>query len=172
MVRYPSIFVTEARRTLRVPQRHRRIDPRGSPGRSCGRHRRGHRHQDRHHRERDEVQRLHAEQHRADQPAEHRRQDQADDRAGGDDAKRARHHEPQHIARRRTKRAAHPEITHPLLDRIREDPEHADHRQRDRERREGRHHHRPEPVPSGGRPLDVLERHDIANADQLLLVDP
>ena len=120
----------------------------------------------------DEVQRLHAEQHGADQPAEHRRQDQADHRAGGDDAERARHHQAQHVAGRRAERSAHAEVADPLLHRIREDAEHADHRERHRERRERRHHHRPEAVPSGGRPLDVLERDDVADADQLVLVDP
>ena len=158
--------------TLSVPQRLRRIDLRRSPGRTCDRHRRGHRHQHRHHREvtkssgwtpnnTEPINRPNtaARIKPMTAPAVTTRSALDDD-------------ETQHVARRRAERPAHPEITHALLDRVREDAEHADHRQRDRERREGRHHHRPEPVPSGGRPLDVLERDHVADADQLLLVDP
>ena len=74
-------------------------------------------------------------------------------------------------SRRRAERAAHAEVAHPLLDRIREDAEHADHRQHQRERGKGHHHHRAEAVAAGRRPRDVLERHHVADADQLLLVD-
>ena len=50
----------------------RRIDPRRSPGRAGHRHRRSDRHQERDQREGDEIQRLRAEQDRAEQRAEDR----------------------------------------------------------------------------------------------------
>ena len=156
---------------LPVPQRHRRIDPGRPPGRTRDRDGRCQRDQHGHDNERDEVERLDPEQHRADQPAAERRQYQADDRARRHDTDRARHDEAKDVARCRAKRAAHAEIAHPLLNRVREDAEHTDHRQRHGERRERRDHHRPEAMPPGGRPRDVLERDDVADADELLLVD-
>ena len=73
--------------------------------------------------------------------------------------------------RRRAERPAHAEVAHVLLHRIREDAEHADHRQDERQRRERDDQHGAEAMTAGHRPGDVVERPDVAHADQLLLVD-
>ena len=65
----------------------------------------------------------------------------------------------------------HAEVTHALLDGVREDAEHADHRQQERQPGERHHQHRPKPMACGRFPRDVLERHHVPDAHQLLLVD-
>ena len=65
----------------------------------------------------------------------------------------------------------HTEIPYPLLHRVGEDSEHAHHRQEEGERGERHHHHRSKAMAAGCVPGDVLERHHVPHAHQLLLVD-
>ena len=87
------------------------------------------------------------------------------------DARRVHHHEAKDVVRRGPERPADAEIAHVLLDRIREDAEHADHGQDERQRRKGDDQHGAEAMTPGRRPGDVFERPDVAHADQLFLVD-
>ena len=62
-------------------------------------------------------------------------------------------------------------VAQPLLHGEADDPEDADHRQRERQPGEGDDEHGAEPVPLGRRPGDVVERLDVAHADELIAID-
>ena len=72
------------------------------------------------------------EQHRRQQPGEHRRQHQANDATDRHNASRAGHDEACHVTGRGAKRSPDTEVAHALLYGVGEDPEHADHRQCER----------------------------------------
>ena len=76
-----------------------------------------------------------------------------------------------HVAGRGAERPPHREVAHALLHGVADDPEDADHRQRQRQAGEGDDEHGAEPVALGRRPGDVLERPDVAHADQLIAID-
>ena len=66
-------------------------------------------------------------------------------------------HQPQHVVGRGAHRAPHREVGRALLHRIRQDAEHADHRQHQRQAGEGHHQHRAEAMRRGGLAGDVVE---------------
>ena len=68
------------------------------------------------------------------------------ERAGDNHARGAAEDQAQDVAAARAERDADAELAAALLDRIRQDAEHADHRHQERQPREGCHHHRPEAI--------------------------
>ena len=122
-------------------------------------------------RERERIERIDVDQHRAERPTERRRQPQADDEADREHRCDAADDEADHVARRGAERAPHREVAQPLLHGVADDPEDADHRERQRQAGEGDDEHGAEPVALGRRPGDVLECPDVADADQLIAID-
>jgi hypothetical protein len=79
-------------------------------------------------------------------------------------------YKPKHVSRSSAERLANAEITHTLLDRVRDHAEQSNHPQQQRQPGEPCDEDCPKPVARRCRPHHVVQRHHVPHAPQLLLV--